>query len=254
MARFFVPEYEIKNNIAVITGPDVKHIARVLRLEPGDMIEICAGEGQGREFTATIRDITNKDVTCEITGEKAGITEPPVRVILYQGLPKGEKMEFVIQKSVELGVSRVVPVLCERTVVKLDDKRALARQIRWQRVAAEAAKQSRRTVVPEVAVPLPFRQVVQQINSDVLAVMPWEEEHIRGIRTVLKSKAAGHRSVAVFIGPEGGFSREETDLARARGVVPVSLGPRILRTETAGIVAVAIVLYELGDLGGTADG
>lgn len=254
MARFFVPEHVIQNNIVVITGPDVKHIARVLRLEPGDSVEICTGEGQGREFTAAIREITNKDVTCEITGEKSSVTEPPVRVILYQGLPKGEKMELVIQKSVELGVSRVVPVICERTVVKLDDKKASERRIRWQRVAAEAAKQSRRTVIPEVAVPVPFNQAVQQIDSDMLAVMPWEEEHIKGISAVLKSEPGGHRSVAVFIGPEGGFSRIEADLARARGVVPVSLGPRIMRTETAGIVAVAIVLYELGDLGGTADG
>jgi len=254
MARFFVPEYVIQNNTAVITGSDVKHIAKVLRLEPGDIIEICTGEGQGREFTATIRNITNKDVTCEITGEKTGAAEPPLRVILYQGLPKGEKMEFVIQKSVELGVSRVVPVLCERTVVKLDDKKALKRQIRWQRVAAEAAKQSRRTVIPEVTEPVAFQQAVQQNNSEVLAVMPWEEEHVRGIRTVLKSKTGGHQSVAVFIGPEGGFSQKEADFAQARGVVPVSLGPRIMRTETAGIVSVAIILYELGDLGGTADG
>ena len=254
MARFFVPEHAIQNNIAIITGPDVKHIARVLRLEPGDLLEICSGEGQGREFTATIREITNKDVTCEITGEKSGAAEPPVQVTLYQGLPKGEKMELVIQKSVELGVSRVIPVVCERTVVKLDEKKASERQTRWQRVAAEAAKQSRRTVIPTVAMPLPFHQAVEQIASDVLAIMPWEEEHIRGISKVLKSKTDGHRSVAVFIGPEGGFSREEADSAKARGVIPVSLGPRIMRTETAGIVTVAIVLYEIGDLGGTADG
>lgn len=254
MARFFVHEEAIQDNIVFVTGPDVKHIARVLRLEPGDILEICTLDGQAREFRAIIREITNKDVTCVITGEKTGMTEPPVQVTLYQGLPKGEKMEFVIQKSVELGVKRVVPVLCERTVVKLDEKKAADRQKRWQRVAEEAAKQSRRTVIPTVTMPVTFRQAVEQVNSEMLAIMPWEEEQIKGIRPVLTWKAEANRNVAVFIGPEGGFSREEADLARARGVVPVSLGPRIMRTETAGIVAVAIILYELGDLGGTANG
>lgn len=252
MARFFVSEQSIQNGTVVITGPDVKHIARVLRLEAGDLIEICPGDG--REFTAAIREITNRDVTCEITATKSVAVEAPVRVTLYQGLPKGEKMELIIQKSTELGVSRIIPVTCERTVVKLDQKKALERQIRWQRVAVEAAKQSRRTVIPEVAAPVSFSQALDQIGSDVLAIMPWEEEQAKGIGPVLKAGAGERRSVAVFIGPEGGFSREEAVAAQARGVVPVSLGPRIMRTETAGIVAVALILYELGDLGGTANG
>lgn len=252
MARFFVSEQAIQHGAVVITGPDVKHIGRVLRLEAGDPIEVCTGDG--REFTAVIREITNRDVTCEITGENSGDTEPPVRVILYQGLPKGEKMELVIQKSTELGVSRIVPVTCERTVVRLDHKKAVERQTRWQRVAAEAAKQSRRTVIPKVAAPVTFAQALEQISSDVFALMPWEEELVKGIGSALKSAGAQHRSVAVFIGPEGGFTRKEADSARARGVVPVSLGPRIMRTETAGIVAVAVILYELGDLGGKANG
>lgn len=256
MARFFVSGASIKQNRAVITGPDVKHISRVLRLPAGEVIGLSTGNG--REFAARITEITNNEVICEIIAEKKVSPEPPVRVTLYQGIPKGEKMELVIQKNTELGVSRIIPVICERTVVRLDAEKAGHRRLRWQRVAEEAAKQSGRTIIPEVSAPVNWEEALEQVSPEVLALMPWEEELTDGIRQVLHTKAKTakgiKKEVAVFIGPEGGFSQREAKLARSRGVFPVSLGPRIMRTETAGIVAVAIILYELGDLGGAADG
>jgi len=251
MARFFVPQEAIQQNKAVITGPDVKHITRVLRLKPGDTIGLSSG---GREFAARITEITKKEGVCEIVSENPVSTEPPVRVTLYQGLPKGDKMELVIQKSTELGVSCLVPVVCERTVIKLDEKKARERQARWQKVAQEAAKQSRRTSIPEVREPLNFDRVLASVKDGTLAVMPWEEETSVGMRQVLRNPGGPVKEVAVFIGPEGGFSAREAGMARDRGVRLVSLGPRILRTETAGIAAAAIIMYELGDLGGGENG
>jgi len=225
-------------------------------LGPGEIIRLCTGNG--REFTARIREITNKQVVCEITGEMEIPTEAPIEVTLYQGLPKGDKMDLVIQKSTELGVARIVPVICERTVVKLDEKKAETRLARWQRIAEEAAKQSRRTIIPAVSRQVTFDAALEEVSGTTLAVMPWEEESALGIKHVLTSysrrKARDKSDIAVFIGPEGGFSAEEADMARSKGVLPVSLGPRIMRTETAGLAAITMIMYELGDLGGVSSG
>ncbi len=252
MARFFISCKSIQNNTAVVTGPDVKHISRVLRLGTGEIIRLSTGDG--REFAGRIREITSKQVVCEILAEREINTEAPVRVTLYQGLPKGDKMDLVIQKSTELGVARIVPVICERTVVMLDDKKAGARLVRWRRIAEEASKQSGRAVIPEVTGQMPFRVALEEVPGSKLALMPWEQESSLGIKQLLishrREKPQEYEDIAVFIGPEGGFTKEEVDLARSRGVLPVSLGPRIMRAETAGLAAVTMVIYELGDLGG----
>lgn len=250
MARFFVPDSNLNGDKIIITGTDVKHISRVLRLNPGEKIDVVVSEG--KEFEAVIREITNKEVLCQVISAKKVSTEPPIVITLYQGLPKSDKMELVIQKATEVGISRVVPVVCERTVVKLDDKKAKERQVRWQRIAEEAAKQSRRTAIPEVSTPITFAKAVSQINSDSFAIMPWEEHTGTGLKEILKEVSVNN--IAIFIGPEGGLTEVEADLAQNNGIHLVSLGPRILRTETAGIVSVAIVLYELGDLGGADHG
>ena len=252
MARFFISEVSSEGKTAVITGPDVKHIGKVLRLGPGSQVGLV--DGEGREFAAKIREITNKEVICDITAENEAAVESPVDVTLYQGLPKGDKMDLIIQKSTEIGVIRIVPVICERTIVKLDKKKTAGRLTRWQRVAEEAAKQSRRTVVPEVSAPLMFPAAMKEISTDVLGIMPWEEERAVGIKSVLKKYRVFPARAAVFIGPEGGFTKEEVKTAQTAGILPVSMGPRIMRTETAGIVAVTAILYEIGDLGGVADG
>ncbi len=252
MARFFISGVLTGQKTAAVKGADLRHISKVLRLGPGD--EIGLVDTAGREFAARIREITGKEAFCDIITERAVVTEPPVEVVLYQGLPKGDKMDLVIQKGTEVGVSRIVPVICERTIVKLDERKAAGRHARWQRVAEEAAKQSRRTVVPVVTEPLTFAGAVSQIPSDVLGILPWEEEQSVGIKDVLKGSGLTGKRAAVFIGPEGGFTPEEARLARSAGVLTVSLGPRIMRTETAGIVTAAIILYELGDLGGVSNG
>lgn len=246
MARFFVPQAAIKGKNVIITGPDVKHITRVLRLEPGDFISVIT---DGREYTAVIKEAEAREVRCEITGEETVNSESPLEIHLYQGLPKGEKMELIIQKSTELGVFQIVPVICDRSIVKLDRKKAQEKQQRWQRVAEEAAKQSRRTGVPIVTEPVDFREAVGLVN-DGPGIVPWEQEAAQGIKRVLLPLRGKTKKIAIFIGPEGGLTSGEIELAKAQGIIPVSLGSRILRTETAGIAAAAIVQYELGDLGG----
>lgn len=246
MARFFVLSEQAEGGRVTITGSDVKHIGRVLRLDIGDIIT-CVDE-TGRELMAVIKDINNHAVICDITGETMSRAEPPVKVTLCQGLPKGEKMEFVIQKCCELGVHRIIPVDCARTVVRLDDKKAAQRQIRWQRVAAEAAKQARRGSIPQVAELIDFTAALSQMPPDALALLPWEEEGQAGLKAALQPCSAG-REVWLFVGPEGGFTAGEVERARQAGCRTVTLGPRILRTETAAIAALALVMYELGDLG-----
>lgn len=251
MARFFVQSDSVENKMITITGPDVKHISKVLRLVPGDKIGVSTGNG--REFEAVIREITTKEVISEIVTEKQVSTEAEVRVNLYQGLPKGDKMELIIQKSTELGVSRIIPVISERTVVKLDGKKAGERRMRWQRIAEEAAKQSRRTAIPQVEEPVEFETALEQLGDNQLVIMPWEEQKSGGIKQLLKNNT-DLNEISIFVGPEGGFSQKEARTAGEKGVHLVTLGPRIMRTETAGIVTAAIVLYEFGDLGGVDNG
>lgn len=245
MARFFVLPEQVEGGRVTITGPDVKHISRVLRMGPGDIVT-CV-DGTGRELTSRIMEINNDTVVCDITGETMSGAEPPVKVTLCQGLPKGEKMELIIQKCCELGVHRIIPVNCARTVVRLDDKKAAQRQVRWQRVAEEAAKQARRRSIPEVAELTDFAASLEQVPPGVPALLPWEEEGQAGFKAALRDCSSSE--VWIFIGPEGGFTAHEADLARRAGCRPVTLGPRILRTETAAIATIALVMYELGDLG-----
>ncbi len=261
MARFFVSPEQVQGNRITVTGPDVRHIGRVLRMEPGDSITCI--DGSGRELTALITEIDSTKVVSEIVGAGQSLAEPPVRVTLCQGFPKGEKMELIIQKCCELGVHRIIPVNCARTVVQLDEKKAGQRQVRWQRVAAEAAKQARRGIVPQVAALTDFAAALQQVPSGALAILPWEEEGQVGLRAMFSVSsgvpAGGHGAqgaavapideVWVFIGPEGGFTAAEANQARQAGCRTVTLGPRILRTETAAIAMLAVVMYELGDLG-----
>ncbi|MFZ5641674.1 MAG: 16S rRNA (uracil(1498)-N(3))-methyltransferase [Bacillota bacterium] len=262
MARFFVVPDQVEDGRVTITGSDIRHISRVLRLGPGDMVT-CV-DGTGRELTARIKEINNNAVVCEITGETMSAAEPPIQVTLCQGLPKGDKMELIIQKCCELGVHRIIPVNCARTVVQLDVKKAVQRQVRWQRVAEEAAKQARRGNIPLVVELTDFSDVLRQVPTGALALVPWEEEGQAGFKAVLSEYrrvkpdkpdcpeipcAPGIPEIWIFIGPEGGFTIEEADQARQAGCRTVTLGPRILRTETAAITALALVMYELGDIG-----
>lgn len=253
MRRFFVEEKDIKGNQVTIKGNEARHIAQVLRLKEKDRMKVFTGEG--REYLTEIIQVGKKEVIGNILKEIELNTEPSVSITLIQGLPKKDKMDFIVQKATELGVKKVIPVFTQRTIVKLDREKARPRQIRWQRIAKEAAKQSGRAVVPKVDEITTFIQSLDIINKEGLNLIPWEEEESTSLKEVLRPITAGTRQsrvgspITVFIGPEGGFTPEEVGAAKERGAVPVSLGPRLLRTETAAMATLAMILYELGDLG-----
>ncbi|MCL5935023.1 MAG: 16S rRNA (uracil(1498)-N(3))-methyltransferase [Bacillota bacterium] len=246
MPRFFVRPEQIKESTAIISGPDVKHITRVLRMAAGDPLILL--DGTGAVYQAVIREINKEEILCQLLEQTTAHTEPTLKVTLVQGLPKGDKMETIIQKCTELGVHRIVPLAAGRSVVKLEGKKAAERQERWQRVAVEAAKQCRRAGVPEVQRLSRWDEVLNGIPSDALVLMPWEDEKRQSLREVLQGVAAPSE-VYLFIGPEGGFEPEEAARIGEKGFHRVTLGSRILRTETAGPAALTMVLYHYGELG-----
>lgn len=244
MHRFFVSPEQFGAEHPVITGPDVKHAVKVLRLGPGDVVEIL--DGAGRAARARIDRAGKEDVILARLDEYTPGGEPPVKVTLVQGLAKGEKMDLVIQKATELGVAEIIPLVCHRSVVRLEGGKAAERQQRWQRVALEAAKQCRRARVPEVYRPQGLDEVLDGIPEGAACFLPWEGEREQSFGQLLMGD--NHGRVYIFIGPEGGFEAFEVDRARQRGVVTVTLGPRILRTETAGLVCLSLIMHKWGDI------
>jgi len=251
MNRFFVNPEQIIGTRVVITGGDAHHIINVLRLKLGS--RILLSDGENYEYEGIIDQLKNNSVGIEIDVMKRSHSEPPVDIILAQGITKKmDKFELVVQKASELGAVRIVPLVTKRTVVELALEKGEKRRDRWQRIALEAAKQSQRARIPKVDAPTNMESFLKSIPRDILCIIPWEGETAVGIKEVLKFEREKRdiSGAALIIGPEGGFSREEVDSARRAGAVPVSMGPRILRSETAGIVALGILMYELGDLGG----
>ena len=244
MHRFFVSDGQIADGVITIDGEDVNHIRNVLRLRVGDDFE--AADEAGEVFTCRILEVSESSVRAQILFSEMSGAELPNEITLYMGLPKFDKMELVIQKAVELGASRVVPVRTRRTVVKLDEKKAGAKVERWQSIAEAAAKQSKRAFVPEIANVCDFSKAVREAkDAGGRIVFPYEcAEGIGRTRKVLGDIRPGE-PVAVFIGPEGGFDPEEVKLAEANGAEVVTLGRRILRTETAAIAALSILAYVL---------
>ena len=231
MYRFYVSKEQITDDKVYIDGTDVNHIKNVLRLEKGDWIIACDKEGM--DYVSRISDISSERVVLNIEKVQDSDTELPCKIVLFQGLPKKDKMEFIIQKAVELGVSKIVPVAMKRCVVRLDDKKADKKAKRWQTIAEAAAKQSGRGIIPEVTNP---------VN-----IIPYElQDGIEKSREIVK-EGCTKKSVGIFIGPEGGFEKEEVEEAVSRGIKPISLGKRILRTETAGIAVVSIMMFEMQD-------
>jgi len=232
--------------VAWITGPDAHHLTRVLRLSPG--AEVLLLDGSGRMFRAEVRETGRERVRAVVTGEVGAPAEPGVRVTLVQALAKGDRMDTVVQKATEIGVARIVPVTSERVVVNLEPQKAGRRRERWQRIATEAAEQCWRPRVPEVHPVIGFKEALDLVPEAALPLFFWERERQVALKDVLRSRPPAE-DVFVFIGPEGGFTEGEAAAAAARGAVSVSLGPRLLRTDTAGLIAAALVLYEWGDLG-----
>lgn len=244
--KFFVESDRIENNRIVIDTEDVAHITRVLRLNVGDSITVC--DSRGTDYDALIESIEPKRVICSVTDKRPSKSEPNIKVTLFQALPKASKMEYIIQKTTELGVTEIVPVKLSRCVVKIDGARDEKKKTdRWQKISEAAAKQSGRGIIPHIAPVMTLDGVLERAGDFDLFFAPYECEEQQTLREVLLSKP-DIKSVGFIIGPEGGFDITEADKLRAAGVPTVTLGKRILRTETAGEAVLAMVMYEIGDI------
>jgi len=253
MHRFFVAP-DVLGDGAVggdvrLTGPTAHQIAHVLRLRPGAAVTLLDGAGWACEVKLT--EVGRDQVRAEIAARRLAGGEPRLKVTLYQGLARATKLELVLQKGTEVGVSAFVPMVTRRSVVSSLAEASGLKLERWRRILTEAAEQSGRGRVPHLAAPVLFEHACEQVTG--LSLIPWEGERRRGLREVVRERFAGAAGgpfgINLFVGPEGGFDPAEVELARGYGVIPVSLGPRILRTETAGIVGAAALLWESGDLG-----
>lgn len=243
MHRFFIPQLYAAE--MVIKDVDAKHISKVLRMQPGDKIQIVSDDGV--TAIAEIVSLQADNVVVKCLEKLAESHEPSVKITLAQGLAKGEKMDFIIQKAVEMGVSSIVPVAMEHSVVRLEGAKADKKVERWQKIAEAAAKQSKRDIIPQVQ-PVQTMQRMLANNDLQHKIIAYECEDRLGLKTALQS-CDNLQELLLIIGPEGGISEFELELARKNGAVPVSLGKRILRAETAGVVALSAILYETGDLG-----
>ncbi len=245
MEKFFVNPEDVLENTILIKGADVNHIKNVLRLPLGK--EILINNRQGTDYKCIIRLIDSHIIETEIIDILEQSNEPVVKTILFQALVKGEKMEFVIQKAVEIGVTAIVPIITDRCVVKLEtEKKIQSKCERWQKIAESAAKQSKRSIVPEVKFPMTFNEALQYAkDSCETCCIPFENEKSNHIKDYLRQSLV--ESIGIFIGPEGGFTDEEIEEADSFETKPITLGRRILRSETAGLVTLANIMYEMGE-------
>ncbi len=243
MYRFFVDENQITEYNIVITGADVNHIKNVLRMKIGEVILVS--NGNDREYTCALTEISDEQVIASIQDIDGPARELPIKVTLFQALPKGDKMEMIIQKMVELGVYEVVPVSTKRCIVKLDDKKAEAKTKRWNAISESAAKQSKRGIIPKVCKPISFKQALEKAKDMDMILIPYEEaQNMENTRQVINTIKPG-MTIGVFIGPEGGFAIEEVESAIANGAKDITLGKRILRTETAGMALMSVLMFEM---------
>ena len=248
MDRFFVDKKNInlENNTCIIEGEDVKHISKVLRCRIGEELEVC--DNNNNEYICEITNIDKNQVELNIL-EKVDIQrESDLKIKVYQGLPKGPKMEMILQKLTEVGVDEIILVQTKRTVVKVDDKKEDKKLERWERIIYEAAKQSKRGKIPTLRGVLTFKEALADMKENDFNIAPYENEKTKSIKQAIKG--VNINNIGIFVGPEGGFEETEIEAIEEIGGQSVSLGPRILRTETASLVASSIVLYELSDLGG----
>lgn len=248
MHKFFTEAQNINNDFAKILGDDVKHIYKVLRLIEGEKVVI--NDCNGTEYLGAINEVTKTEVNVKILKKLDSNNESPVQIFLYQGLPKAQKMDLIVQKGTELGITKFIPVITERVDVKL--KGEFKKLDRLNRIALEAAKQSKRSVIPKVFDLVEFSDVINQVKSVDLFIVPYENAENFGVKSLAKKlcNLEKVKTIGIMVGPEGGFEDIEIDKLKEAGAYIVTLGSRILRTETAGFVATSLVQYELGDLGG----
>lgn len=243
MQHFFVPPSQVGEGGIRVEGPDVNHMKNVLRMRPGE--ELMVSDGDNRKYRCAVERYEEGSAYLKILEEEMADTELPSKIYLFQGLPKQEKMEWIVQKSVELGVCQVVPVMVRRCVVKLDEKKAQKKVSRWQQIAESAAKQAGRDYIPKVEQVLPYQEALKMADGLDVLLIPYElERDVEGSKEIIQAIRPG-QSVGIFIGPEGGFEKEEVEAAIAAGATPISLGRRILRTETAGLTALSLLMFHL---------
>lgn len=242
MYHFFVKPEQAGKEIIEITGGDVNHIRNVLRMKAGE--ELCVNDGRFA-YLCRVRELEPDRITVQILEKQERSSELPVQITLFQGLPKADKLETIIQKCVELGVCQIVPVEMKRCVVKLDSKKEEAKRRRWQAIAESAAKQAGRGLIPQIHPLMTYQQALEYAFAMDHVLLPYEHaENMKATRDAFSCIKPGQR-VAVFIGPEGGFEDSETELAQNRGAKVITLGRRILRTETAGMAVLAMLGYVL---------
>lgn len=243
MHHFFVTPEQVKEEHIRITGSDVNHIKNVLRMKIGEELEIS--DGNNKKYLCEIVDLSADEVTALIKEELAVDTELPSKIYLFQGLPKSDKMELIVQKAVELGVYEIIPVATKRAVVKLDDKKAGKKVERWNAIAEGGAKQSGRNVIPEVKSVMFYKEAIQYAKGLDVVLIPYElAEGMQETKQIISSIQPG-QSVGIFIGPEGGFETAEVEYAIQNSAKAITLGKRILRTETAGLTTLSILMYHL---------
>lgn len=244
MYQFFVDAAQIQGNRIIITGKDVNHIKNVLRMKKGEEISVSNGV-DGKEYRCGIEEFSEEEIICTLRFIKEDGIELPSKIYLFQGLPKADKMEFVIQKAVELGVYEVIPVSCRRAVVKLDAKKEKSKIARWQGIAEAAAKQSKRGIIPEIKNVMTMKEAIAYSKKCQVRLIPYElSEDMKETKRIIDGLKPGE-DIAVFIGPEGGFEETEITEAMESGMIPVTLGKRILRTETAGMTVLSWIMYRL---------
>lgn len=246
MHHFFVDEAQIHidEKEILITGSDVNHIKNVLRMKQNEQLLIS--DGKGNDYMAVIKEYTeDNEVVATITDEEFEGTELPSKIYLFQGLPKNDKMELIIQKSVELGVHEIIPMATKRAVVKLDKKKETAKLNRWNNIAESAAKQSRRSIIPIVNKVMSFKEAINYAKTLDINLIPYENyKDMSCTKSIIDSIKSG-QGIGIFIGPEGGFDEDEVNMAVDAGIQRISLGKRILRTETAGMMILSVLMYQL---------
>jgi 16S rRNA (uracil1498-N3)-methyltransferase len=244
MHRFYVTPNQINGDTVSVTGPDVNHIKNVLRMKQGEEIVIC--NGQGKDCYCIINKVSEAEITAKVQSEKDTGTELRTKITLFQGMPKMDKMELIVQKAVELGVHEIVPVMTKRVIVKLEDKKKEAKKLeRWQAIAEGAAKQSCRGIIPMISPVQSFSEAVKNAKNMGLGLIPYENAMGMKYTKEIMSDLGQYSSIGVFIGPEGGFDESEIELAKANNLLPITLGRRILRTETAGLAVLSMMVLML---------
>lgn len=243
MYHFFVEHHNITETEIFLDGGDVNHIKNVLRMKLGEQVLLSAGDNS--DYLCEIAEITDTQVRATIIEKQEKSHEMPCKVVLFQGLPKADKMELIIQKCVELGVHQIVPVAMKRCVVKLDDKKSDSKVKRWNAISESAAKQSKRSIIPEITGVYSYKEALEYAKTMDIVLLPYEcADGMEGARALINQIKPG-MTVGIFIGPEGGYDLQELELGKEAGFHVMTLGPRILRTETAGMMILSVIGFNI---------